>query len=141
MAKDEMDDAPRLISETEFNKLLKKLKTSQTKLDESKGEMGAAIEAAISKHNVHKDALRVVRKYLKKDPTAAAEFITHLDTYWEYAKLADGETDLVETKPERKSRIKGETADEPDKSNVTKLGRGTHVIRDGGVHPIEQQAG
>ena len=96
----------RLIGESEFNKLLRKIKTAETKLNESKGEIGSTIDAAIAKHNVHKDALRVVRKYLRKDGTAAAEFILHLDAYWGYAKLGEPEEDMVETPGERRKKLK-----------------------------------
>lgn len=104
----------RLITEKAFAKLLKDLAASESRMSEAKGEMGSKVEQAIASHNVHKDALRVVRKYLKKDPTAASEFIAHLDHYWILAKLPESGADVAEAPAERGLQ-------ERSPSNVTRL--------------------
>jgi len=89
----------------EIDKLLRKLKAAESEISESKGRMGGAVESAVANCNVHTDALRVLRKYLKKSPAQASEFKAHLDTYWEYEDLGAPEADLVESPKERRKRM------------------------------------
>ena len=84
----------KLISQAAFDKLLKKVKTAETELTESKGRMGSAIEIAIADHNLHSEAFPIVRKYLKKSPEAQSEFIMNLDHLWQLAKLSESSDDI-----------------------------------------------
>lgn len=95
----------KIIGEAEFKRLVRKLKAGEGTISEAKGQMGSAVENAVAKHNLHPDALRLVRKYDRKSPTAAAEFMTHLMIYWDYMKLGAAEDDLVETPEERRGKM------------------------------------
>jgi hypothetical protein len=95
----------KIIGEAEFKRLVKKLKAEESGISESKGRMGSAVENAVAKHNLHTDALRLTRKYMKKSPAAAAEFVLHLQTYFGYLGLGDPDEDLVETPEERRGKI------------------------------------
>ncbi len=143
----------RLIGEADFKKLVRKLKSEESELSEVKGRMGSAVENAVAKHNLHADALRVFRKYEKKNPGQAAEFFLHLQTYWEYGALGTPEDDMLETPKERRKNMKkgdAEAFDEEAKAAATerkqrakddeKLAQGTHVIKGGRVVPINGEA-
>jgi hypothetical protein len=85
-------------SAAEFKKVIRKLNASESKLNEARGEMGSTVESAIAAVNMHKDALRIVRKYAKKSPEACSEFITHFVPYWMYMNLAQSEDDMFRGK-------------------------------------------
>ena len=95
----------KIIGEAEFKRLVRKLKAEESTISEGKGRMGSAVENAVAKHNLHTDALRLARKYEKKAPAAAAEFMLHLQTYFDYLKLGAAEDDLVETPEERRGKM------------------------------------
>jgi hypothetical protein len=133
-------EAARLPTEKEFKSLIKKLTAAESELSELKGAMGSAVERAVASHNLHTDALRVVRKYIRKNPGQAAEFKLHLDCYWDYAKLGQPEDDLVESPKQRRGRMaKPETdaEDAPHTAGET-MGRGTTAIRGGKVVSIKE---
>jgi hypothetical protein len=94
----------KMISQAAFDRLLKKVKSAETEMSESKGRMGSAVDQAITDHNLHKEAFRIIRKYLKKSPESQSEFIMHLDHLWDLAGLAESRDDIFrqaeETKPE-----------------------------------------
>lgn len=98
--------AGQVPTQEEFHELLAKLKTQETKLTEAKGRMGKQVEQAVADLNLHTDALRIVRKYLKKSPEAAASFLLHLDLYWSYMHLGMPANDMLETPAERKSKAR-----------------------------------
>jgi hypothetical protein len=135
----------KIPEEKPFLALVNKLARAEKEMNETKGEMGSAVDTAIERHNVHKDALRQVRKYFgKKTPAQAAEFKNHFDAYWDYLKLAKPGDDLfAEKKPGKRSRkAKGGGDAQPEGStpeggNVTRLSRGG-VIRGGEVIPADQ---
>jgi hypothetical protein len=122
----------RIIGKDEFKRLLKKLKNAESEISQAKGVMGSAVENAVAKQNLHADALRVFRKYERKSPTAAAEFMLHLTVYWEHGNLGDADTDLVETTAERKKNIVSPKAQE-------KINAGTHIIKGGKVVPLKDE--
>lgn len=115
----------RLITEGAFKKLMKDIKAGEGKMNEGKGDIGSAIENAIAKHNVHKDALRIIRKYEKKGAAAQAEFLMQFDHMWQLAKLAEPKDDMLETPADRGA-------------NVRELGRPTHAIKGGKVEVVEE---
>lgn len=125
-----------LIGQSDWDKLMRKIKTADTKMSEAKGDMGSAVDRAIADHNVHKDALRLIRKYGRKAPTAWSEFVLHLLHYAELGKLGETE-DLVETPAERKARLKKPDAEAFRAQEGVATLRGSKVV---GILP-EQQAG
>lgn len=128
------EEAPpaTLISEAAFKSLMTKIKAGEGKLNEAKGDLGSAIDKAIATHNVHKDALRVTRKYMKKGAPAQIEFIRQLDHMWTLARLGEPEDDMVENLPKRKS-----TKSKNKGGDLRELGTPTHTIADGELKPID----
>lgn len=132
----------RIPAEAEFRRLMKKMKGFESELSETKGRMGSAVERAVADVNLHTDAMRVIRKYEKKNPAQAAEFMLHLTTYWEYMKLGEPEADMLETPEQRggksrKGKGRGKAATEAaDSPAVEPMGRGTHAVRGGQVVPL-----
>jgi hypothetical protein len=122
-----------IIDAEDFTRLIKKLKKEETELTETKGRMGSAVATAIEKHNLHADALRVFRKYARKSPEAAAEFMLNLTAYFEYGKLGQTDEDLVERAATAKRNRKQDGKHEP-------MGRGRMKIVEGRVVPIREDA-
>ncbi len=118
----------RLPGEKEFKRLLSKLKAAESEISQAKGEMGSAVEKAVATHNLHPDALRVFRKYAKKNPTQCAEFMLHLQTYWEYGKLGEPDADLVETPAERKGRMTKSEIEDEEAAAPARAIRGGKVV-------------
>jgi len=124
----------RIINERSFNALVRRLDVAAAKMAEAKGVMGNEVEQAVADHNVHKDALRIVRKYAKKAPASAAEFYLHLQTYWDYQKLGQPQDDLIETPDQR-------TGDGHEPGDA-EIAAGTHHVdpTTGNVVPITSAA-
>lgn len=122
-----------IIGKAEFKKLLKKLDGQEAEMNEAKGEMGGTVESAIAKFNLHKDALRLVRKYRKKSPAQQLEFKVHLDAYFDHAELAQPESDLVETPAERRKKMTKPEIEEEDR-----LSQGTHVVKGGKIVSLSE---
>ena len=127
----------RIISKDAFAKLLKRLGTQEREIKEIKGGTKSIVDKATAEYNLHADALRVVRKYIKKDPAQAAEFKLQLDIYWEYAALGQPNDDMLETPKQRRARM---TKPEID-AEARELGRPTHKIgKNGKMEPIAEAA-
>jgi hypothetical protein len=146
----------RVINKSDFDKLLRKLKSEEAEASEAKGRMGNAVMVAVERHNLHVDALRVYRKYAKKNPAQQSEFFMHFQTYWEYGNL--GDTDMFEEgnkKSNKKNMTKAQKEEfeedqanaaalrarrnrgEPEDSRVT---AGTHRIVKGKVVPVNGES-
>lgn len=137
-------EPPKIIAKEQFLKVIKKLKSEESVIAQSKGTMGSTVEKAVAEHNLHPDALRVFRKYSKKNPVQQAEFFLQLSTYWEYGKLGHPNQDLLETPAERKGKSskpgRGELARMKETITDDRLTAGTHVIQNGKVVPISREA-
>ncbi len=130
-----------LIGQADWDKLMRKIKAADSKLSEAKGDIGSAVDRAIADHNVHKDALRLIRKYGKKAPTAWSEFVLHLLHYAELGRLGETE-DLVETPAERKARMKKPDAEAfANEEQANGPIPGNHRVRGGKVVDIREEAG
>ena len=96
----------RVIGKKEFDSVLRKIKAEESKAAEAKSSMGGTIANAVEKYNLHPDALRLFRKYQKKSPASAAEFLLNLQTYFEYGDLGQIEDELpIETAAQRKAKL------------------------------------
>jgi hypothetical protein len=81
-----------VISEREFDVLLRKCSSHQSDMDTSRATMGQLISAAVENKHLHKGAFGMFRRLHKMDPYKRAELLFHLDIYRERAKW--DETDL-----------------------------------------------
>lgn len=129
----------RVISKQAFDKLLRRLKTGENEMASSKEGIKTAVDKATAEYNLHPDALRVVRKYLKKEPAQAAEFMLQLSIYWEYAALGQPNNDLLETPAQRKARHKTMTKPQIE-AEKRELGKPTHHIKGGALEPLPEAA-
>lgn len=119
------ESSVNIITEKEFNKILKKANSIDAQLAESKGELGSAVANAVNDHNLHKEAFRIIRKYLKKNPDQQVAFFQNFLAYWQYAKLQ--EEDLFsdtgeQTEAEKEEIIQnatGQPAQQPE--NVVQM--------------------
>lgn len=139
----------RIIGKKAFLEFVDNLQKQDDAAKRAKGRMGKMVADVVADENVHADALRVFRKYRNKAPSSQAEFLLHLETYWEYGALGEPEDDLVETPADRKNRMtKGEAEDEKEAQEAARQNRrdenrltaGTHKIEKGKVVPINGEA-
>jgi hypothetical protein len=79
----------RLPSEKDLRNLLRELNSRQGKISELQGEMGAKVQNAVDKKNVHKGALALSRRLMKMDGVKLGAFLAHFDHYREQLKIDD----------------------------------------------------
>lgn len=139
-------DQPRedgIITKKEFDKLMKRATAIDAEIAESKGTLGNAVRAAEEDHGLHKDAFRVVRKYLKKNADQRSAFFQNLQAYWEYAQLETetmfdkGDEGKDDQAAQSAQARKAEYAkSEGNGASTPALGRGDRKIDNGKVVPI-----
>jgi hypothetical protein len=76
----------KAITESEFEKLLKKCSTMQANMDTDRASLGGLISDAVENKHLHKGAFGIFRRLDKMDDYKRAELLFHLDLYRERRK-------------------------------------------------------
>jgi hypothetical protein len=82
----------RVISDKDFQALIKKCRTAQAGMDSERATLGSHISDACENRNLHKGAFGIYRRLDKMDDVKRAELLFHFDIYRERAKW--NETDM-----------------------------------------------
>lgn len=136
-----------MIGKTAFERLIKELNGIKGTMDEANGRLKTRIDNAVALNNVHPEALKLARKYAKREAARGSEFLRHLKVYFEYLGLADDTVDLFANQAADEAEEAIEAADEDERADsdeqgsgdpltdavVHQLGRGTARIRKGKV--------
>ncbi len=143
-----------VIGKTAFLRLIKETNEIKGTMDEANIRLKGRIDNAVAANNVHPEALKLARKYAKREPVRGSDFLRHLKVYFDYLGLADDTVDLFANQAADEAGEAIEAADEPltedeqrvldmpgDPSadaNVHQLGRPTGHIRKGRVVDIAE---
>lgn len=80
MAKDK-PDVVKLPHVNVLKSLISQSNTARSEMDTVKGEIGEKISNAVSKHNLHAGAFKLVNKLQRMDAVKLMAFLTHFDDY------------------------------------------------------------
>jgi len=143
-----------MIGKTQFLRLIKELGEIKGTMDEANSRLKTRTDNAVAANNVHPEALKLARKYAKREPVRGSDFLRHLKIYFEYLGLADDTVDLFanQAADEAGEAIEADFGDDdsdtgdipdtgeaPADANVHQLGRGTSRIRKGRVVDISDE--
>lgn len=76
-----------IIGKEDFLKLMKRVKSEESKAAEARGNMGDLIASAVENKNLHKAAARDARKQTRMDPAKLYAYRQHRAAYEEYFEL------------------------------------------------------
>ena len=144
---------PTMIPKSNFLRLIKELGEMKGTMDEANGRLKSRTDNAVAQYNVHPEALKIARKYAKREPVRGCEFLRHVRVYFDYLGLANEDVDLFagqaaaeaghaieqEAREDETSTDLAEameTSIEADGGNVHTLSRGNAKIRKGRVVDI-----
>lgn len=140
-----------MIGKAAFERLIKELNGIKGTMDEANGRLKTRIDNAVALNNVHPEALKLARKYAKREAARGSEFLRHLKVYFEYLGLADDTVDLfanqaadeaeeaIEAVDEQTSDAEQGSGDPLTDAVVHQLGRGSARIRKGKVVDIAEE--
>lgn len=118
-------DVTKLPSAKLLASLVSQSKSNASEIADLKGEMGQAIADAVSKHNLHAGAFKLVRKLQKMDAVKLLAFLTHLDDYrqkLELDKLAGESLDLDGAGDGESESDDERDGEETDEEMIARLG-------------------
>lgn len=99
----------------------------KTKMDEARGELGAAVKKAEDVHGVHRKAFNECRKLARMDDAARADYLRALDDYREKLDLNPG-PDLFDSQGDEEKRraeqAEKQSADDAAAENGRKIKAG-----------------
>lgn len=140
-----------MIGKTAFLRLIKELGEIKGTMDEANSRLKTRTDNAVATNNVHPEALKIARKYAKREPARGSEFLRHLKLYFDHLGLADDTVDLFANQAEEEAAEEaieavaemvdddGDHETQPDpEANIHQLGRGTGRIRKGRVVDISE---
>ena len=83
-----------MIPKDKFVKLIKELGEMKGTMDEANVRLKSRTDNAVAQYNVHPEALKIARKYAKREPVRGCEFLRHVRVYFDYLGLANEDVDL-----------------------------------------------
>jgi hypothetical protein len=125
---------PTMIPKANFLRLIKELGEMKGTMDEANGRLKSRTDNAVAQFNVHPEALKIARKYAKREPVRGCEFLRHVRVYFDYLGLANEDVDLFagQAAAEAGAAFEDETGidvaepllDAEEQTNVSAIGRG-----------------